>query len=270
MQLLRTQLSPQEIKKKAVVPIGLNPLNEVMYMDLNDSIAHLLVAGTTGSGKSVSLNSIVLSMMCLYTPEELRFVFVDPKQVEFSIYENASHTDKVITGVEETADYLDSLAIEMDKRYTLFSKSFAKNISSYNEQCIEDGHPEDCLSRMIVVFDEFADFMLQDKETADRISEVIKRLGQKSRAAGIHLIICTQTPKADVIDTSIRNNLSGRLCLRVADANASNIVIDQSGAELLAGKGDYLMKGNNNKIERGMSPFLDDRTQRTLLKYFSK
>jgi len=110
----------------------------------------------------------------------------------------------------------------------------------------------------------------KDKETADRISEVIKRLGQKSRAAGIHLIICTQTPKADVIDTSIRNNLSGRLCLRVADANASNVVIDQSGAELLAGKGDYLMKGNNNKIERGMSPFLDDRTQRTLLKYFSK
>lgn len=270
MQLLREQLSLEEIKEKAVVPIGLNPLNEVMYMDLNDSIAHLLVAGTTGSGKSVSLNSIVLSMMCLYSPQELRFVFVDPKQVEFSIYQNARHTDKVITGLEETADYLESLAIDMDYRYTLFSKSFAKNITSYNEQCIEDGRADECLSRKIVVFDEFADFMLQDKDVAERITSVIKRLGQKSRAAGIHLIICTQTPKADVIDTSIRNNLSGRLCLRVADANASNVVLDESGAELLAGKGDYLMKGNNNKIERGMSPFLDDRTQRTLLKYFSE
>lgn len=270
MSLLREQITPEDVQKKAVVPIGLSPLNEVMYMDLNDTVAHLLVAGTTGSGKSVSLNSIVLSMMCLYTPQQLRFVFVDPKQVEFSIYENAQHTDKVITDLEETADYLESLAFEMDMRYALFKQSFAKNIASYNEQCVEDGAPEKCLSRIIVVFDEFADFMLQEPEIAKRIKDVIMRLGQKSRAAGIHLIICTQSPKADIIDTSIRNNLSGRLCLKVADSNASNVVLDESGAELLAGKGDYLMKGNNNKIERGMSPFLDDRTQRALLKYFSK
>lgn len=270
MEILRKEISAEDIKKKAIVPIGLNPLNKVMYMDLNDSVAHLLVAGATGSGKSVSLNAIVLSMMCLYTPEELKFVFVDPKQVEFSIYEDAKHTEKVITDLEETADYLDFLAVEMDRRYKLFKESFSKNISGYNEYCVEEQKPEERLSRIIVVFDEFADFVLQNPDVAKRIKDTIMRLGQKSRAAGIHLIICTQTPKADIIDTSIRNNLSGRLCLKVADSNASNIVLDESGAELLAGRGDYLMKGNNNKIERGMSPFLDDRTQRALLKYFIK
>lgn len=269
MSLLREQITPKEVEKKAIVPIGLNPLNQVMYMDLNDSIAHILVAGTTGSGKSVSLNSIVLSMMCLYSPQNLRFVFIDPKQVEFSIYERARHTDKVITALEETADYLETLAIEMDMRYSKFKDVFVQNIAGYNELCIENNEPENCLPRIIVVFDEFADFMLQDADIAKRIKDIMMRLGQKSRAAGIHLIVCTQSPKADIIDTSIRNNLSGRLCLKVADSNASNVVLDESGAELLAGKGDYLMKGNSNRIERGMSPFLDSRTQRALLQYFS-
>lgn len=268
MQFVRLQLSSEDIEKKAIVPIGLSPLNEVMYMDLNDSIAHLLVAGTTGSGKSVSLNAMVLAMMCLYNENKLRFTFIDPKQVEFNLYKNVRHTDKVLTNLEETADYLEKVADLMDERYEIFSNFGVKNIASYNRRCKENNKSE--MNRLIIVFDEFADFMIQEKEIAKRIKETIQRLGQKSRAAGIHLIICTQSPKADVIDTNIRNNLTGRICLRVSDSNASNVVIDEPGAEMLAGKGDYLMRGNNNRLERGMSPFLDDETLEELISYFKK
>ena len=268
MEFVRTQITAEEIEKKAIVPVGLSPLNEVMYLDLNDTIAHILVAGTTGSGKSVSLNAMVLAMMCLYEEQKLRFTFIDPKQVEFNVYKNVSHTEKVLTDLEETADYLETIAELMDSRYEKLSDKGVRNIASYNRRCRSNNEPE--MNRLIIVFDEFADFMIQDKDIAKRIRESIQRLGQKSRAAGIHLIICTQSPKADVIDTNTRNNLTGRICLRVSDSNASNVVIDEPGAELLAGKGDYLMRGNNNRLERGMSPYLDDETLEELLNYFRK
>lgn len=266
MQFVRAQITTEDIERKAIVPVGLSPLNEVMYMDLNDTIAHILVAGTTGSGKSVSLNAMVLAMMCLYDEQKLRFTFIDPKQVEFSVYKNVRHTDKVLTDLQETANYLEEIAILMDDRYEKFSEVAARNIAAYNRRCLSNNQPE--MSRLIIVFDEFADFMIQDKDIAKRIRDAIQRLGQKSRAAGIHLIICTQSPKADVIDTNTRNNLTGRICLRVSDSNASNVVIDEPGAELLAGKGDYLMRGNNNRLERGMSPYLDEDTLDELLQYF--
>lgn len=266
MQFVRAQISLEEIEKKAIVPIGLSPLNEVMYMDLNDSIAHILVAGTTGSGKSVSLNAMVLAMMCLYDEQKLRFTFIDPKQVEFNVYKNVRHTEKVLTDLEETASYLEEVARLMDERYEKLSELGARNIASYNRRRRNNNQSE--MSRLIIVFDEFADFMIQDKDIAKRIKDAIQRLGQKSRAAGIHLIICTQSPKADVIDTNTRNNLTGRICLRVSDSNASNVVIDEPGAELLAGKGDYLMRGNNNRLERGMSPYLDEETLDELVIYF--
>lgn len=266
MQFVRAQISLEEIEKKAIVPIGLSPLNEVMYMDLNDSIAHILVAGTTGSGKSVSLNAMVLAMMCLYDEQKLRFTFIDPKQVEFNVYKKVRHTEKVLTDLEETASYLEEVARLMDERYEKLSELGARNIASYNRRRRNNNESE--MSRLIIVFDEFADFMIQDKDIAKRIKDAIQRLGQKSRAAGIHLIICTQSPKADVIDTNTRNNLTGRICLRVSDSNASNVVIDEPGAELLAGKGDYLMRGNNNRLERGMSPYLDEETLDELIIYF--
>jgi len=268
MEFVRAQIKSEEIEKKAIVPVGLSPLNEVMYMDLNDTIAHILVAGTTGSGKSVSLNAMVLAMMCLYNEDKLRFTFIDPKQVEFNVYKNIRHTDKVLTDLEETADYLETIAALMDERYEKLSNLGVRNIAAYNRRCRSNNERE--MHRLIIVFDEFADFMIQDKDIAKRIRESIQRLGQKSRAAGIHLIICTQSPKADVIDTNTRNNLTGRICLRVSDSNASNVVIDEPGAELLAGKGDYLMRGNNNRLERGMSPYLDDETLEELLYYFKR
>ena len=269
MKIVRKQIPQEVINKGTIVPIGLDPLKNIMYMDMNE-LPHLLVAGTTGSGKSVSLNAIILSMMCIYSERDVRFAFIDPKQVEFSMYDKVRHTEKAIVDLEEAVEYLEELTRLMDDRYTKFREQGAKNLKRYNKKCLENGMEQDYMHRIIVVFDEFADFMKQDdKELVNRMKTSIMRLGQKARAAGIHLIICTQSPKADVIDTNIRNNISARLCLKVADGNASNVVLDETGAEKLAGKGDYLLK-KESEIKRGKSPFLDEDTQDELIEYFTR
>ena len=238
-----------------------------MSVDFNGTEPHMLVAGSTGSGKSVSLNSIVMSMMCLYTPEELKFVFIDPKQVEFSMFEDVQHTDKVLLDLMDSADYLDVMIMEMENRYSKFKDAYAKNLKEYNEALIEENKSLEVLPRIVIIFDEFADFMMQDKEFAQRIETAIKRIGQKGRAAGIHMIVCTQSPKAEIISTTIKNNLLARLGLKVTDAVASNVVLDTSGAENLAGKGDYLLKKDREPV-RGKSPYLEPQSLRALMRFF--
>lgn len=264
MKLTREQIQ-QDIKKtNLIAPLGLNPLNEVIYMDFSSSLSpHLLTGGTTGSGKSVTLNSIILGIMCLYEPEQVQFMFIDPKKVEFTIYENKKHTMNVITEISEAVLVLQHMVEEMERRYTTFAQEGVTNLEEYIEEV------EIVLPRIIVVFDEFADFMTQDADMKKQVENAIMRLGQKARAAGIHLIICTQNPKSDIINTNIRNNLGARLALRAADATASNIILDDSGAEKLAGKGDFLAKVHGN-VERGKSPFLTPKVRRMLLKYFNK
>lgn len=269
MKYVRNNVTNQDLEKGFIVPIGLSPLNEVMTVDFNGTEPHMLVAGSTGSGKSVSLNSIVMSMMCLYDPNELQFVFIDPKQVEFSMFDGVKHTEKVLLDLNESADYLDVMIAEMEQRYSKFRDAFAKNLMEYNELLIQENRHEEILPRMVIVFDEFADFMMQDKEFAQRIETAIKRLGQKGRAAGIHMIVCTQSPKAEIISTTIKNNLAARLCLRVTDSVASNVVMDTSGGENLAGKGDYLFKTNKEPV-RGKSPYLQPLALRALMQYFKK
>ncbi|MEW8966414.1 FtsK/SpoIIIE domain-containing protein [Exiguobacterium alkaliphilum] len=269
MKYVRNDVTNQELEKGFIVPIGLSPLNEVMTVDFNGTEPHMLVAGSTGSGKSVSLNSIVMSMMCLYDPTELQFVFIDPKQVEFSMFDGVKHTEKVLLDLIESADYLDVMIAEMEHRYTKFRDSYAKNLMEYNELLAQENRHEEILPRMVIVFDEFADFMMQDKEFAQRIETAIKRLGQKGRAAGIHMIVCTQSPKAEIISTTIKNNLAARLCLRVTDSVASNVVMDTSGGENLAGKGDYLFK-TNKEPARGKSPYLQPLALRALMQHFKK
>ncbi|MEM1501939.1 FtsK/SpoIIIE domain-containing protein [Domibacillus sp. 8LH] len=266
MTLVRNQISEEKLNEGFIVPIGLDPLNNVMTVDFNGTEPHMLVAGSTGSGKSVSLNSIVLSLMCLYSPGELRFVFIDPKQVEFMPFKDNVYTNEVSTNIEEAADYLDTIVEEMEQRYTLFSQKYIRNLKEFNDNVNE---ADEKLPRLVIVFDEFADFMLQDKELAKRIENTIARIGQKGRAAGIHMIVCTQSPKAEVINTTIKNNLLARLALKVTDSVASNVVLDTSGAENLAGKGDYLLKTSAEPV-RGKSPFLQHEAFVALLNYFKK
>jgi len=216
-----------------------------------------------GSGKSVTLNSIILGMMCLYLPEQVQFLFIDPKKVEFTIYENKAHTLKVSTELKESIELLQFYVNEMEDRYTKFAREGVTNLDEYISEVGES------IPRIVIVFDEFADFMTQDPEMKKQVENAIMRLGQKARAAGIHLIICTQNPKADIINTNIRNNLGARLALRTSDANASNVILDEGGAEILAGKGDFLAKIYGN-IERGKSPFLTPKVRRALLKYFNR
>lgn len=269
MALVRKQFNEKVLIESFIVPIGLDPLNNVMAVDLSGTEPHMLVAGSTGSGKSVSLNSIVLSLMCLYSPKELKFVFIDPKQVEFAVFEGTSHTQKVLLTIDDSADYLDLLIAEMEHRYTLFNKDIVKNLNEYNDLMHKIGEIDRILPRIIIVFDEFADFMLQDKQFAKRIENTISRIGQKGRAAGLHMVVCTQSPKAEIINTTIKNNLLARLALKVTDNTASNVVLDTGGAEKLAGKGDYLLKTSGEPV-RGKSPYLNSDVYRALLMYFKK
>jgi S-DNA-T family DNA segregation ATPase FtsK/SpoIIIE len=265
MELTRSQHQEKIKESNLIAPLGLDPLNNVIYIDLSDSTTpHLLTGGTTGSGKSVTLNSVILGLMCLYEPKNVEFVFIDPKKVEFTIYQDRKHTQKVITDINESVIALEGLIDEMENRYSMFAKVGVTNLEEYFE--VE----EVLIPRIVCVFDEFADFMSQEKEISKRVENAILRLGQKARAAGIHLIICTQNPKADIINTNIRNNLGARLALRAADANASQVILDSDGAERLAGKGDFLAKVSYGNIERGKSPFLTPKVKAALLRFFQK
>ncbi|WP_033541033.1 FtsK/SpoIIIE domain-containing protein [Planococcus sp. CAU13] len=261
---VREKFSEEELKGKLIVPIGMDPLNEIIYIDFNDSITpHLLVGGTTGSGKSVTLNSIIFSLMLLYKKEEVQFVFIDPKQVEFAPYLNKEHTKEVIFDIEKAIDRLEELRDEMNARYTKMVASYNKNINDYNDE-----NPDDRMSHNVIVFDEFADFMLSDKENVKRVEEAIQSIAQKGRAAGFHLIICTQNPRADIINTKIRNNLPARLSLKVTDSSASKIILALTGAQKLAGKGDFLIAKGSDVTTRGKSPFLEPVVEKSLFRFF--
>lgn len=263
MAIARKQLNDGIKRSNLVAPLGFDPLNNVINIDLSDpSTPHLLTGGTTGSGKSVTLNAIILGMMCFYEPSQLQYVFIDPKQVEFSIYENLPHTQAVVTSIDDAVITLNMLVEEMEKRYSMFKDEFASNLDEYIDATKHE------LPRIVCVFDEFADFMSQEKEIASQVENAILRLGQKARAAGIHLIICTQNPKSDIINTNIRNNLGARLALRATDSTASSVILGESGAENLGGKGDFLAKTASQKVIRGKSPYLTPQVKRALLKYF--
>lgn len=260
----REQFPSDRLKGKLIAPVGIGQLRELITVDFSSpNTPHLLIGGTTGSGKSVTMNAIILAMMCMYRPDEVQFIFVDPKKVEFMAYENRSHTRLVITEIEEAIVALEQLVEEMEQRYRLFAPEGVQSIDQYVEMT---GIP---LPRLVVVFDEFADFMEHEKALSGRVESAILRLGAKARAAGIHLLICTQNPKADIVPTNIRNNLPARLALKTADHHASKIIISEEGAETLGGKGDFMMKIDLPEVVRGKSPYLTPRVKRALLGYFS-
>ena len=204
---------------------------------------HILVAGSTGSGKSVCLNAMLISLICKYSPEELRLILIDPKKVEFAVFDGLPHLmiNEIIADAQKAVSALNWAIKEMERRYTLFeqktrSGSNVHNLDEYNAS-LEEG--EEKLPKIVIVVDELADLMsVAKKDIEDRI----QRLAQKARAAGMHLVIATQRPSVDVITGVIKGNLPTRLAFRVIQEVDSRTILDESGAEKLLGLGDMLYR----------------------------
>lgn len=195
-----------------------------------DELTHLLVAGTTGSGKSVCLNSIIMSLCCYNKPEDLGVILIDPKQVEFNIYKNLPHLiEPVITESEHAEAILTGLVYTMEQRY--------KKLQQLNKQK-NDGE----FKKIVVVIDELADLILSNKN----IKDLLIKLLQKGRASGIHFIIATQSPRASILNGLILANLPSRLALTCASSRESLLILGHKGAEQLTGKGDAIIKTPNS------------------------
>ncbi|OGR40652.1 MAG: hypothetical protein A2X35_10170 [Elusimicrobia bacterium GWA2_61_42] len=209
-----------------------------------ESMPHLLVAGATASGKSVFMQSLILSLMFRNKPDEVKFLFIDPKRLELTFYEDIPYLydpketpDRVsvITNPKEAAKSLVALTRVMENRYKKFERARVKNIASYNKWAIENGETQEYY--IIVVIDELADLMLQ---TRNVVEDAIQRLAQMARAVGIHLVLATQRPSVDVITGVIKANLPSRVALQVTSKTDSRVILDCPGAEALIGKGDLL------------------------------
>lgn len=217
-------------------------------------MTHLLVAGTTGSGKSVFLHEIIMSLIMKYSPEEVRLILIDPKQVEFSLYDNLPHLmiNEILSDPNKIVVMLNWTINEMERRYTLFRYAGVRNIDEFN---VAAKKREEKLAKIVIIADEVADIMaVAKKEVEDRIS----RIAAKARAAGIHLVLATQRPTVEVITGTLKANLPSRFALRVSEELNSRIVLDESGAENLLGNGDLLYKwGSMFNAERVQASFID-------------
>ncbi len=219
--------------------MGKDVANRKIYGDITKMI-HLLVAGSSGSGKSVFLGSLIISLIHKYSPEELRLILIDPKKTEFVLYNNLPHLmiNEIITDASKAVQSLNWAIGEMNRRYTLFEQmsragTYVVNLDQYNEQLEKNQR----LPKIVIIIDELADLMLAaKKEMEDRI----QNLTQKARAAGIHLIVATQRPSTDVITGVIKSNLPTRVAFYVATDVDSRVILDQTGAQKLLGKGDFL------------------------------
>lgn len=244
-----TSVSLKELIDSKQYRERINPLSFVLGKDINgdiqfcnlDKMPHLLVAGSTGSGKSVCLNALIISLIYRNSPNDLRLILIDPKMVEFNIYENLPHllTPHIITNKDQAVNCLNWAIAEMERRYKLLMQSHVVNIKEYNNLPFVKSDFTKKLPYIVIVIDELADFMLEAKRDME---DRIMKLAQKARAAGIHLVIATQRPSVDVITGTIKANLPSRVSFALTNFADSKTVIDQSGAEKLLGKGDMLYK----------------------------
>ncbi len=247
--------------------MGKDVANRKVYGDITKMI-HLLVAGSSGSGKSVFLGSLIVSLIYKYSPEELRLILIDPKKTEFVLYNNLPHLmiNEIITDAGKAVQSLNWAIGEMNRRYGLFEQmsragTYVVNLDQYNEQ-LEKAQR---LPKIVIIIDELADLMLAaKKEMEDRI----QNLTQKARAAGIHLIVATQRPSTDVITGVIKSNLPTRVAFYVATDVDSRVILDQTGAQKLLGKGDFLytMPGVNVPV-RVQSAFISPEDSQKVVNY---
>ncbi len=238
---LRDLVEHEDFRKStATLPVvlGRDMQGRPVFADLA-AMPHVIVAGASGSGKSVGLNVMLASLLCKKTPDELRLLMIDPKVVELAPYANIPHMlMPVVTDMKEAAGALAWAVSEMERRYGLFATSGSKNIASYNSKAGAEKLPS-----IVIVIDEFGDLIMsQGKE----VETAVTRLGQKARAAGMHVILATQRPSVDVITGIIKANFSSRIAFRVAQAVDSRTILDEQGAESLLGMGDMLVKLNGS------------------------
>lgn len=237
---LRDLLETDEFRAtKAALPVvlGRDMQGAPVIADLA-AMPHVIVAGASGSGKSVGLNAMLASLLCKRTPDELRLLMIDPKVVELAPYASIPHMlMPVVTDMKEAAAALAWAVSEMERRYGLFAQASSKNIASFNAKASTG----EKLPYIVIVVDEVADLIMQQGK---EVESSIARLGQKARAAGMHVILATQRPSVDVITGTIKANFSSRIAYRVAQAVDSRTILDEQGAEALLGAGDMLVKLN--------------------------
>ncbi|MEQ8845286.1 MAG: DNA translocase FtsK 4TM domain-containing protein [Phycisphaerales bacterium] len=257
--------------------LGKDASGEPLIADLT-KMPHVLIAGTTGSGKSVCMNTIIMSFLYTKKPNELRLVLVDPKMVEMSQFKDIPHLMcPVVTEMHKAAAILEWAVTKMDERYELLAEAGCRDISSYNDLDWEEikerlGYETDeqaarvprKLPYMVFIIDELADLMMTNKE----VEGAIVRIAQKARAVGIHLILATQRPQANVVTGLIKGNMPCRITFKVASGLDSRIILDQKGGELLLGQGDMLfLSPSNHKLMRSQGTLVDDIEIRRVVKF---
>ena len=265
---LREILDTDEFKNSPaplLMAIGKDVKGTPTFADLAE-MPHLLVGGTTGSGKTVCLNSIILSLLYRNSPDEMKLILVDPKRVEFPIYSNLEHLlCPVIYDANQTLVALKWLVGEMERRFTVLAAGHSRDIISYNQKMEKKG--EDKLPYIILIIDELADLMsVKGKE----IESYIVRLAQMSRATGIHLILATQRPSVEVITGLIKANITSRIALKVGSLVDSRTILDSSGAEKLLGKGDLLLLSKEfSKPKRVQNPFISENEIKKVINWIT-
>ena len=217
------------------IALGKDIVGKPFITDLK-KLPHLLIAGTTGSGKSVGINAMIISLLYKNSPDQLRLLMIDPKMLEFSIYNDIPHLlTPVITKPKQAIAALNNMVHEMERRYELMAETRTKNIENYNEKVKKEGGEH--FPYIVVIIDELADLMMTSGKD---VEHSIARLAQMARASGIHLVVATQRPSVDVVTGLIKANLPSRISYRVGQRVDSKIILDQQGAESLLGKGDML------------------------------
>lgn len=278
MQSILNSKKFQETRFELPVALGKTIMNEVYMVDLA-KIPHLLVAGATGQGKSVGMNAIITSLLYKKHPNELKFVLIDPKKVEFSVYSSiADHfmasleeneDEPIITDTSKVVKTLNGLCVLMDNRYDLLKKAGARNIKEYNEKYLSrrlkptDGH--DFMPYIVVIIDEFADLIIT---AGKEVETPITRIAQLARAVGIHMVIATQRPSTKVITGGIKANFPGRIAFKTAQRIDSSIILDRTGANQLIGRGDMLCL-IGNEPERVQCAFVDTPEVEKINEYIS-
>ena len=268
---LRNLLETEDFKSsksKTFVCIGRDVAGQPVFGDIS-KMPHLLIAGATGMGKSVSINSLLISILYKARPDEVKFIMIDPKQVEFTMYNGIPHLlVPVVSDPKQAAGSLMWAVEEMERRFERLKPLCVRNIDAYNEKVTEDPSLGEPMSKIIIVIDEFADLMLQVK---DPVEALVMRIAQKARAAGIHLVIGTQRPSVNVITGVIKANVPSRISCKVMSNVDSKTVLDSAGAEKLLDRGDMLYAPTGSpKPHRVQGAFVADGEVESIMAYLQK